>query len=144
MINGFWLFFVRRNFMLEKKRLLLIDFVASTATDHSANKALERKDKKSLPIPVRLLTIRSTCMSNLLSMLFSFAAGDTVQQRSISPSPPPQFQLSFKTCFFDFFFSLISCTPSKYKIFLLFIWLFQTNTSEKSVARITIHHYSTG
>jgi len=31
--------------------LLLIDFVASTASDHSANKALERKDKKSLPIP---------------------------------------------------------------------------------------------
>jgi len=30
---------------------LLIDFVASTATGHSANKALERKDKKSLPIP---------------------------------------------------------------------------------------------
>jgi len=31
--------------------LLLIDFVASTATGHSAKKALERKDKKSLPIP---------------------------------------------------------------------------------------------
>ena len=40
------------NLML--KRLLLIDFVASTATGHSAKKALERKDKKSLPLPVRL------------------------------------------------------------------------------------------
>ena len=44
------------NFVSEKKkkRLLLIDFVASTASGHSAKKALERKDKKSLPIPVRL------------------------------------------------------------------------------------------
>jgi len=33
--------------------LLLIDYVASTATGHSPHKALERKDKKSLPIPVR-------------------------------------------------------------------------------------------
>jgi len=31
--------------------LLLIDIVASTASDHAADKALERKGKKSLPIP---------------------------------------------------------------------------------------------
>ncbi|KAF8797823.1 DUF300-domain-containing protein [Phlegmacium glaucopus] len=31
--------------------LLLIDIVASTASGHSPDKALERKDKKSLPIP---------------------------------------------------------------------------------------------
>ena len=55
--NQRWLLTVSK-FML--KRLLLIDFVASTATDHSANKALERKDKKALPLPVRLFkTIRS-------------------------------------------------------------------------------------
>ena len=68
--------------MLEK-RLLLIDFVASTATGHSAKKALERKDKKSLPIPVRLNDSINIYV-NLLNLLSSFAAGDTVQQRSIS------------------------------------------------------------
>lgn len=35
-------------------RLLLIDIVASTATGHSALLAMERKGKKTLPIPVRL------------------------------------------------------------------------------------------
>ena len=34
-------------------RLLLIEYVASTASGHSAVKALERKDKRSLPAPVR-------------------------------------------------------------------------------------------
>ncbi|KAL4064689.1 organic solute transporter Ostalpha-domain-containing protein [Scleroderma yunnanense] len=32
-------------------RLLLVEFVANTATDHDALKAIERKDKRSLPIP---------------------------------------------------------------------------------------------
>lgn len=36
-------------------RLLLIEFVAATATDGDATKAIERKDKRPLPIPVRIL-----------------------------------------------------------------------------------------
>ncbi|KAG6820129.1 hypothetical protein H0H93_005004 [Arthromyces matolae] len=34
--------------------LLLIEYVAATATDHKAENAIARKDKKSLPIPVRI------------------------------------------------------------------------------------------
>jgi len=34
--------------------LLLIDYVAATASKHSTDMALQRKDKKPLPIPVRL------------------------------------------------------------------------------------------
>lgn len=34
--------------------LLLVDFVASTAADHDATKAIARKEKKALPIPVRV------------------------------------------------------------------------------------------
>ena len=35
-------------------RLLLIEFVAATAVDRDATKAIERKDKRPLPIPVRI------------------------------------------------------------------------------------------
>jgi hypothetical protein len=34
--------------------MLIIEYVASTASGHSTYKALERKDKRHLPIPVRL------------------------------------------------------------------------------------------
>jgi hypothetical protein len=37
---------------LSLTRLLIIDYVASTATGHSAEKAIERKDKRPLPFPV--------------------------------------------------------------------------------------------
>lgn len=33
--------------------LLLIEYVAATAVGHNALKAIERKDKHTLPIPVR-------------------------------------------------------------------------------------------
>ena len=33
-------------------RLLLIEFVAATAVDRDPKKAIERKDKRPLPIPV--------------------------------------------------------------------------------------------
>ncbi len=35
-------------------RMLLIEYVASTATRHSAEGALARKNKQSLPVPVRV------------------------------------------------------------------------------------------
>jgi len=37
--------------------LLLIEYVAATAIDGSAERALERKDKTSLPLPVSLVMI---------------------------------------------------------------------------------------
>lgn len=37
-----------------KHSLLLVEYVASTASGHSAENALMRKDKKALPFPVRL------------------------------------------------------------------------------------------
>lgn len=44
-------------------RLLLIEFVAATAAGRDATKAIERKDKRSLPIPVRIsLDIRYNYM----------------------------------------------------------------------------------
>lgn len=78
------------------KRLLLIDYVASTASGHSPDKALERKDKKSLPIPVRFVLydfdIKSKCQKKTFSnLLHSFASGDTVQQRSIFTFQLPTF-----------------------------------------------------
>lgn len=42
--------------------LLLIDFVASTAAAHKAENAIQRKEKKKLPIPVRHLYIGYTSM----------------------------------------------------------------------------------
>ncbi|THH10913.1 hypothetical protein EW145_g981 [Phellinidium pouzarii] len=39
-------------FMWVSIPLLIIEYVASTAVNHSATKALERKDKRNLPIPV--------------------------------------------------------------------------------------------
>lgn len=33
--------------------LLLIEFVAATATGHNVDNAIARKDKKKMPIPVR-------------------------------------------------------------------------------------------
>ena len=37
-----------------ENRMLIIEYVAATATDHDAQKALERKDKRPLPIPVSI------------------------------------------------------------------------------------------
>lgn len=37
--------------------LLLIEYVAATAAGNSAERALERKDKRPLPIPVELIPI---------------------------------------------------------------------------------------
>ena len=33
--------------------MLLIEYVAATAADHDVKNAIARKDKKSMPIPVR-------------------------------------------------------------------------------------------
>lgn len=35
--------------------LLLVEFVAATSSDQSVEKALERKDKRKLPFPVRFV-----------------------------------------------------------------------------------------
>lgn len=53
-------------------RLLLIEYVADTATEHDATKALQRKDKRSLPIPVRLLFHSSLYKGPYLYMLVYF------------------------------------------------------------------------
>jgi hypothetical protein len=45
--------------------MLIIEYVASTATGHSEQAALERKDKRALPIPVRVSHHRIIELSGL-------------------------------------------------------------------------------
>ena len=87
-------------------RLLLIEYVAETGSGHSAVKAIERKDKRPLPIPVNFAL---SLLPITLKYFGSFVAGDTVRQRLTLCSMLPYTLL---TCS-----SLIrhtSCTPSRY------------------------------
>jgi hypothetical protein len=45
--------------------LLLVEYVASTATGRDARKAIARKDKTALPIPVRAFTVTMQTLPDL-------------------------------------------------------------------------------
>lgn len=132
------------------KRLLLIDYVASTASGHSPDKALERKDKKSLPIPVRFVLydfdIKSKCQKKTFSnLLHSFASGDTVQQRSIFTFQLPTFSnIRLLMLYFHFSQPYFMYTVKVHAFLFIYTKFFSKLTQVKNiVARVTIHHYST-
>lgn len=41
--------------------LLLVEIVAATSSEHRAEAAMERKDKRALPLPVSVITAPSVC-----------------------------------------------------------------------------------
>lgn len=78
-------------------RLLIIEYVAETATGHSAEKAVERKDKMPLPIPVGGCSHFSLALFDIFHC-FSFVVGDIGLQRQVLQP------------FFDSLSCLISCS----------------------------------
>lgn len=73
---------------LSSTSLLMIDYVASTATGHSAEKAIERKDKRPLPFPVgvSLVLYRRPAYR---AVTLSSAFGDIGPLRFDITVPPP-------------------------------------------------------
>jgi len=63
--------------------LLLIEYVAATAVGHSAENAIQRKDKRSLPIPVRTVYFIISAQINTSFSFASFVAGDIAQQKYV-------------------------------------------------------------
>ena len=68
--------------------LLLIEYVAATAVGHSAENAIQRKDKRKLPIPVRTVSFTVSAQIDVSFSFASFVAGDIAQQKYVATVYP--------------------------------------------------------
>ena len=64
--------------------LLLIEYVAATAVGYSAENAIQRKDKRKLPIPVRTVYFTVSAQIDASFLFASFAAGDIAQRKCVA------------------------------------------------------------
>lgn len=105
--------------MLDRS-LLLIEYVASTASNHDIHNAMSRKEKSSLPAPVSHSSSRFGRVLVFTPMVRSFAYGDIDRRRYVSNSQPVLYLISFNQAYFMYTVKVGSTTQASRIITLIF------------------------